>query len=74
MKVNIKVELMNDNGKVLAVGDTIQIKTATLEGKGRIKKMLPKSFAVTMLEGSRLGQNVSGQSFQVVYKDVKELI
>lgn len=74
MKVNIIVELVNDEGKVLAVGDVVQLKTATLKGKGRIKKILPKAFAVTMLEGFRLDEDASGQSYTVTYNDVLELI
>lgn len=65
MKVNITVDLLNDEGKALAVGDRVLIRTKNIEGLGVIKSIQLKFLSVRMEDGN---------SYTVLYKNIIELI
>ena len=65
MKVNITVDLLNDEGKALSVGDRVLIRTKNIGGIGVIKKIQLNSLSIKMEDGN---------SYTVVYKNIIELI
>ena len=65
MKVNITVDLLNDEGKALPVGDRVLIRTQNIGGIGVIKKIQLNSLSIKMEDGN---------SYTVVYKNIIELI
>ena len=74
VKRNIEGKIQNDVGQLLEVGSIAQVKTANLECIGKIKKILPKAFAVEVIKGERLGQNISGHAYMVAYRNLEVLL
>lgn len=64
MKVEIIVKIYNEEGKQIVVGDAVSIQAVNGIYKGTVKKILPKSLALS-LEG--------GSGVQILYNNILKM-